>query len=119
VRAALITIALVIAAGAAGWYVYQSASYGELEQRPGTVARAELTPGHYRESTDDSRPTRQRWVDPSWLVVISWEGGEHEERSESFFKQVQVGTPVILQVRQRLWRGKPSGWSVQTVAVAK
>lgn len=124
-KAGLIVVGVGAAVAAAIWYAFTSVSYGPLEVREGRVASAEHVPGHYWEDatiddqTMDGQRERRRtreWVDPTWTVRIAWEGGEHTIRGESFYSKVSVGMPVTMHVRERRWRGRPSGWGVQTVS---
>lgn len=121
IRSVLIVAGVAAALAGGAWYVFKSVSYGPLEERTGQVIRAEYVPAHdvERWERDDRyhrRPPQVDHVSASWLVVIAWEEGNYESRSESLYSQVQVGSEVTLHVRQRFWRSKPSGWSVQTVS---
>jgi hypothetical protein len=123
-KTGLVVLGVGAAVAGAVWYAFTSIGYGPLEVREGRVTSAEHVPGHYREvepvdsegRRDLTRPPTREWVRPTWTVRIAWEGGEHVVRTESLYSQVTVGSPVTLHVRERRWRGRPSGWSVQTVS---
>lgn len=119
-KAALIVLAAGAAIAGAAYYAFTSVSYGPLEERTGRVTRADYVPAHDEERTEKDENGREHIVTervgPSWHVTIAWDEGLYESRTESLYSQVRVGLEVTLHVRQRLWRNKPSGWSVQAVS---
>jgi len=128
IRSVLVFGVVVAAIAGGAWYAFTSVSYGPLEERVGQVVRAEHVPEHEEQEFEEDEQGREenvlgkrgrsvrRTVPASWLVIVAWEHGEHESRSRELFSQVRVGSEVTLHVRQRLWRSKPSGWSVQSVS---
>ena len=116
-RTSLIVLAVGAAIAGGAYYAFTSVSYGPLEERAGQVTRAEYVPAHDRDTyeKDEYGQPLKRHVDASWRVTITWDEGTYESRSESLYNQVKLGQEVTLHVRQRLWRNKPSGWSVQAV----
>jgi len=121
IRSALIVVAVGAALAGGVWFLFKSVSYGPLEERTGQVVRAEYVPAHDEEHWElndryHRNPPRIEHVSASWLIVIAWEEGSYEDRTRQLYEQVRVGSDVTLYVRQRFWRSKPSGWSVQTVS---
>jgi len=114
-----LTLAVAAIAGGA-YYVYTSMSYGPLQERVGQVTWAEYQPAHEveryeRDENGQERRVTER-VHDSYRVIVAWEGGTYESRSAALYSQAKVGSEVTMQVRRRLWQGKPYGWSVQDVA---